>query len=191
MLDLWFPSQIYKETIENFDEINFDLKKSIYTISQTIDCGGPGWVGRPYNTCGTWNISSDDRFKEITLQVTAAVNKYCSLLGVDIARNPATCGEGWLNIYKHGDFQEFHAHAGFKISAVYYVEATESSSIYFESPFLDMNPLPIRMHSAITDQRADYKISAGQILVFRSYLKHCVPPLCEDGTRISLAFNFN
>jgi uncharacterized protein (TIGR02466 family) len=191
MLDLWFPTQIYKERIADFKEINSNLKTVVGNLSQTIPCGGAAWIGRPYNTCGTWNIVTDEQFKLITDKVTNAVTTYCGLLGVDTRKNPVKCEEGWLNIYQHSDFQEYHAHDGFKISAVYYIETTENSSIYFESPYHDVNPLPTKLHSAITDKRAEYKVEAGQIIVFRSYLRHCVPPLKDDGTRISLAFNFN
>jgi uncharacterized protein (TIGR02466 family) len=191
MLDLWFPTQIYREKLEDFEQINSELRPVVKAVSLDTPCGGSAWIGRPYNTCGTWNIATDERFKIITDKVTRAANMYCSLLGVDTGKHPVKCEEGWLNIYEHSDFQEYHAHDGFKISAVYYLDTTENSSIYFQSPYHDVNPLPIRLHSAITDQRADYRVEEGQIIVFRSYLRHCVPPLKDNGTRISLAFNFN
>lgn len=191
MLNLLFPSPIYRERILDNKAINEALIPIIDEIMSDVPCGGRGWIGRPYNTCGTWDISKDERFNTITTRVTDVVKQYYHELGVDVRKNPPKCEEGWLNVYSLSNFQEYHIHEGFRASAVYYVTTTPESKIIFESPFIDMNPLPSLFHTEITDRRAEFAVDAGDVIVFRSFLRHCVPPLQEEGTRISLAFNFN
>lgn len=190
--DLLFPTAVLNDCIENFDPINIALLEHIRGIQKTVPAGGSNWLGKPYNTCGTHNITNDPAFNVITERVTKVVHKYASRLGININRNKFTATEGWLNIYSQQDFQEFHYHSGFVFSAVYYVQAPENSSeIIFESPLPpDMNPLPVMLHSGLTDERARYKVSPGQVIVFRSNLRHCVPAHTGAEDRISLAFNF-
>jgi uncharacterized protein (TIGR02466 family) len=190
--DLCFPTAILNETIKDHEKINIELLSAIEDIRNTIPTGGVNWIGKPYNTCGTFDISKDDRFANIIKEVTANVHLMASRLGVNVSKNKFNCEEGWLNIYKQNDFQEYHLHAGFQFSAVYYVKTpTDSSQIIFESPNPpDMMPLPITFHGPLNDQRVRYPATAGQVIVFRSNLKHCVPSHQGTEERISLAFNF-
>jgi uncharacterized protein (TIGR02466 family) len=190
--DLWFPTPILNEKIQNYEEINSELLIAIDDIRNRVPSGGSNWIGKPYNTCGSFDISKDERFVRVIKEITANVQYMASRLGIDINRNKYQCEEGWLNIYKENDFQEYHLHAGFQFSAVYYVKVPENSSqIIFESPNPpDMMPLPITLHSHVTDQRVRYDPVPGQVIVFRSNLKHCVPSHQGTNERISLAFNF-
>lgn len=189
--DLCFPTAILNERIENCEDINTALVAHIEELKTQIPTGGSNWIGKPYNTCGTYNIVEDPAFSTVTEHVTKMVHVYASRLGINVNRNKFSCQEAWLNVYNQNDFQEYHYHAGFKFSAVYYVQVPTVSEIVFESPLLpDMDPLPVMLHTAITDERARYQAQPGQILVFRSNLRHCVPAYMGTESRISLAFNF-
>jgi uncharacterized protein (TIGR02466 family) len=191
--DLWFPTPILSEKIANHEAINESLLIRISEIQQTIPIGGSNWIGKPYNTCGTFNIADDETFFDIKREVTGLVHLFASRLGIDVNRNKFKCAEGWLNVYRQNDFQEFHHHAGHQFSAVYYVKVpADSSQIVFETPLApDMKPLPISLHSFVTDTRAKYSVEEGQVIVFRSNLRHCVPSHQGTQERISLAFNFD
>jgi len=190
--DLWFPTAILYDTVENADDLNKKLLERIEEIRNTIPAGGRNWLGKPYNTCGTLDISKDPSFEIIVKEISKRVHHYANRLGIDTARHRFTAEDGWLNIYKQSDFQEYHHHATYQFSAVYYVKVPENSSeIIFESPAPpDMNPLPITLHSHLTDQRARYPVKAGDIVIFRSNIRHCVPAHQGTDERISLAFNF-
>ena len=191
--DLWFPTAILQDTIDDYENINKNLIEHIEGIQKTVPSGGYNWIGRPYNTCGTFNIIEDPAFDLITQKVSQKVRDYAGRLGINPNKHQFKCTEAWINIYDKKDFQEYHYHAGHKFSAVYYVQApADSSEIVFESPLLpDMDPLPVTLHSSLTDERARYKSVPGHVIVFRSNLKHCVPAHSGDEKRISLAFNFN
>jgi uncharacterized protein (TIGR02466 family) len=190
--DLWFPTAILNETVKNYEEINSELLPAIADIRNTTPTGGSNWIGTPYNTCGSFDITKDERFFKIIKEVTANVQIMASRLGININRHKFECHEGWLNIYKQNDFQEFHHHAGFHFSAVYYVKSPiGASQIVFDSPLPpDMMPLPVTLHSHLTDERVRYDAKEGQVIIFRSNLRHCVPANQSTDERISLAFNF-
>jgi len=191
--DLWFPTPILSEKIANHKSINESLLVRISEIQETIPTGGSNWIGRPYNTCGTFNVADDEVFCDVKKEVTAFVHLFASRLGVDVNRNKFRCTEGWLNVYRQNDFQESHHHAGHQFSAVYYIKVpADSSQLVFETPLApDMKPLPISLHSFVTDTRAKYSVEEGQVIVFRSNLRHCVPSHQGTQERISLAFNFD
>lgn len=190
--DIWFPTLIATDDVENSDNLNNSLLKRIEEIRQTVPTGGNNWLGKPYNTCGTFDISKDPAFETVIKEVQKRVDNYAKRLGMNLSRDKIQCCEGWLNIYKQSDFQEFHHHAKFQFSAVYYVKVPENSSeIIFDSPKPpDMDPLPVFVHSYLTDERARYQVKAGQVVVFRSNIRHCVPAHQGTDERISLAFNF-
>jgi hypothetical protein len=63
--------------------------------------------------------------------------------------------------------------------------------VTFENPLPDMLPLKnleICDINAETYHIKDMKENC--LLIFRSYLRHMVSPLQQDGERISIAFNF-
>lgn len=192
-VDFWFPTVILNDTIDNQEEINGVLLTRIEEIQKEVPSGGRTWLAAPYNTCGTFDISKDPAFSTIIDEVTNKVHTLAKSLGIDTNRNKFECREGWLNIYNQNQFQEYHYHAGFRFSAVYYVQVPPNSSgIVFESPVgPDMMPMPTMLHSVVTDKTARYEVTAGQVIAFRSYLKHCVPAHMGDGERISLAFNYD
>ena len=191
--DLWFPTAILSEQVKDYKKINQNLLPRIKEIKNSIDVGGKNWIGKPYNTCGTFNIVEDPAFSDVIKEINAWVHFYASRLGIDTSRHKFVSKEGWLNIYHENDFQEFHHHAGHQFSVVYYVKVPENSSnIIFESPLPpDMNPLPITLRTHITDTRAYYNVQEGQIIIFRSNLRHCVPNHKGSDERISLAFNYD
>ena len=49
-------------------------------------------------------------------------------------QNKYRCKEGWFNIYKKYDYQEFHDHGKSTLSAVYFLKSNpkKSSKIYFK-----------------------------------------------------------
>jgi uncharacterized protein (TIGR02466 family) len=99
-----------------------------------------------------------------------------------------------MNISKAGDYQEFHTHNANVFSAVYYVSAPEGSGrILFEDPKEpDMFPLKsIQKKNQLSYTRINYTPTPGLLLIFRSYLRHCVEPGTNTEPRISIALNFS
>jgi uncharacterized protein (TIGR02466 family) len=193
-LDLWFPTAIYREGIENADQINSKLIDRIYEIKKTVPSGGYNWLEKTYNTLGTYDIRQDEAFSEILSQVTTHVNHVAGMTGLDLSKRQLVCREAWFNIYGRNDAQEFHTHPGYTYSAVYYVKTPPNSSkLVFESPLEpDMRPLhPMTELHELNYKSAEYAAAEGNVVIFRSYVRHSVPKHDSDEERISIAFNFD
>lgn len=98
----------------------------------------------------------------------------------------------WANIYQKGHFQETHIHPGFDFSAVYFVSTPlGSGKLEFENPLLPFNMRPIRTNAEteLNSTKAVYAPVEGQLVIFRSNLRHGVYPHNSNEPRISLAFN--
>ena len=99
--------------------------------------------------------------------------------------------DAWCVKYQKGDYQEYHHHGGSMISVVYFLKVDEDSAkIYFKQPFIDMIEPRYKQFRDDTYQTVFYTPQPGMILIFRSYLEHCVEKHDNDSERITLSYNF-
>ena len=175
-------SLVSKEYLEEMITECKDIQKQIKT-------GGDNWNCNTYNTLGTYELKHNPKFKKLIDVVTDKVNLYAKELR---SNYNYTCGNSWFNIYKKGDYQEYHYHSNSHFSAIFVLQTPKPYPIVtFENPLPDMLPLKnleICDINAETYHVRDMKENC--LLVFRSYLRHMVSPLQQDGERISIAFNF-
>ena len=64
------------------------------------------------------------------------------------------------------------------------------AKIYFKQPFIDMIEPRYKQFRDDTFQTVFYTPQPGMILIFRSYLEHCVEKHDSDSERITLSYNF-
>jgi uncharacterized protein (TIGR02466 family) len=138
---------------------------------------------------GTFEIHSDPLFNNLYSEVKKHVNRFARELHVhkDLEFN---CQQSWANIYHKNDYQESHFHPNFVFSAVYYAKTTPDTKIIFENPVMDMFPLEVEVS---TDVNKTYEIiypQTGDLIIFRSYLRHQIPVHTTDDKKITIAFNF-
>ena len=189
-IELWFPVSIY--TVENLctKEENKELSKYCLDLSGHVPNGGEDWYGNTYNTHGTYELTSDLKFKPLLNLISMHVQEYAKAHNSFV--NYKIRGS-WLNVSKENDFQEFHTHNDSIISAVYYLAApTGSGALVFEDPKEpDMYPLRnIKTKNDLSFTRIKYEPVEGKLLIFRSYLRHLVEPNTNTEPRISIALNF-
>ena len=98
----------------------------------------------------------------------------------------------WFNIYKKGDYQEYHYHANSYFSAIFVLQTPKPSpTIVFENPLTDMLPLKNLDVCEINAETFNVNgMDENCLLIFRSHLRHMVHPLQHEGERISIALNF-
>ena len=137
-------------------------------------------------------ISAEEKtFKKINEFVANAVKNYCLINSYDSKKIQTVPTEGWLNIYKKGDSQEYHTHSRSVISAVYFLKLPKhSSKLYFKPPFVDMIEPDIIEPTFNNMSLIEINPKEGSVIVFRSYLPHMVSQHNNKQERISLAYNF-
>lgn len=100
--------------------------------------------------------------------------------------------EIWMNVLKPGGSQFMHTHANSFVSGIFYVTTPEpGATTAFRKPsggseFIFRNDVPRGHFSADTWQVPD--VSAGDLVLYPSYLMHGVPPN-QGPERITVAFN--
>ena len=191
MINRFFPTLLGVEVNSEHHKIEKKLIKKCFDIENQIKSGGENWISNTtYNTIGEYNIFLDDNFKPINDFVINSVIKFCDELKINqncIDKNP----NAWFNIYKEGDYQEYHHHGNTAISVVYFLKVPENSAkTYFKNPVLDMIPLSYTEYTPDTFERIHFEPQPGMLLIFRSHLEHCVEKQTTKDKRISLAYNF-
>lgn len=190
MIEKFFPTSFYvKPNILSNVELQ-KLEKYSLNLKKSKKKGGDNWFSDVYNTHGSYDILKDKNFNKIVSQINFHVNEYAKICGSDFLYKP---GNGWINIYNKGDYQEFHTHSDAIISAVYMISCPEKSgSLIFENP-IEPDMLPLKNINVLNEynyKTVSYNLPANTLLIFRSYVRHMVKR-CENITpRISLALNY-
>ena len=101
----------------------------------------------------------------------------------------------WVNIMPHRVVHSLHLHPLSSVSGTYYVQVPRGApGIKFEDPRLDkFMAAPPRKTSCSVHNRqwVTLATSAGQVVLFESWLRHEVPPNTRAQERVSISFNFN
>ena len=192
ILHRYFPTNIGVDVNSNHHEVVSKAVDRCYELKKKVCSGGENWVSKStYNTLTKYNIFSDSSFDSINNFVIESVKNYCNQLDVDLDCLDEKPTDAWFNIYQKGDYQEYHHHGGSMISVVYFLKVDEDSAkIYFKQPFIDMIEPRYKQFRDDTFQTVFYTPQPGMILIFRSYLEHCVEKHDSDSERITLSYNF-
>ena len=110
----------------------------------------------------------------------------------------------WANVNRSGHGNEFHTHPGALWSAVYYVDdggaaddPTRGGQLELQDPrgvapaMYRPDLIPAVPDGESTGASQLMPPRAGHVIMFPSWLSHCVRPYRGDGVRISIAFNFS
>ena len=99
----------------------------------------------------------------------------------------------WLNFTKKGESHHEHVHPNSIISSVFYIDTDETDKIQFHSG----EAYHAQIVFSVNDK--DYNtfnskswwlpVQTGKLLLFPSSLRHSVPSVTSDKTRVSLSFN--
>ena len=187
-IETWFPTFIGQEVLKDNEKIAKKIVPICKEIQSKIKNKENNWVSKLYQTCHTYNICNDKRFDIINNIVYEKVHEYIKAIGGTLIINNA---EGWFNVYKKYDFQEFHCHPNRQLSVIYVLKSTkENPKIIFErNEGLYTEEFDVDTKALSTKVR--YGSIQGNLLIFRSSLHHCVEMKQDNSERISLAYNFN
>ena len=110
---------------------------------------------------------------------------------LDTAHHPLRVKDCWVNVYADGDSQEIHVHPNSVISGIYYVAAPPGcGQTLFHSPFSEvMLDPPTTGTNDVNTPMVGVTPRAGDMILFRSWLRHSVKPTPGKEERISIAFN--
>lgn len=188
MIEYWWPQEVGFYDNPKHNELN--LIDYCYEIQAKTESGGKGWISKEtYNTSdGAYELHLDSRFKQLNDWINKSITLYIQETKIDFKPKEY---QSWFNIYKKGDYQEVHVHPNSILSAVYFLKAGEkSSSLVLHPPFQDQRDISKTDGSMGTTTTIKYNPIPGRLVVFRSYLPHCVGKHQDDEDRITIAYNY-
>lgn len=188
----YFPTSffIFEELLSK-EENEILLNKS-YEIKNNSEKGGTNFLSKLYNTHGSFDLLNDLHFKKLISLVEDKTNEFAKEM---LSNSKYNVLSSWLNFYHKNDFQEYHQHSDSIFSAVYIIKAEKNDCyLTFENPSnpCDMKKLKnINAYNELTFETVKFDISERSLIIFRSFLKHCVTPKIKESMRISAAFNLS
>lgn len=190
---LLFPTVVQTTDIEGADALNEELLTGVAALQRQIPNTKPDdWACSVYTTLHSdidlFAIAPFSKVKELALR---EVSRYAELLHMHAPYPYLRILDAWINVYNEGDSQEMHIHQNSIFSGIYYIQAPEGcSSVMFRSPSADtMIDPPKTAIDELNSTDAMFPAVAGQMIIFRSHLRHSVLPNTTGTPRISLSFN--
>ena len=190
-----FPIGLYAQPDVLTPEENDILISKVYKLRTVFGAGNTqDWLSgtrSPDNCYKQSNIAEYLEFKPLVERITQCVHELAREHGSD---DDYFCTEGWYNIYSSNRYQEYHVHPNSIFSAVYFMKSGEDSQgLHIKRPDYG-GMLPPKNKKRDTPFNQEVIIAPPQertVIIFRSYLEHCVPPSNLKTDRVTLSLNFS
>ena len=186
--ELHFPTPIYIFD-HNDPSLNVQLEKDILN-----------WMNEDKGLSKTnirgWHSTTDmhikPEYKRLVQGLYEAQNKIYEEEHLD---SEPFLGGMWANVNPPGGMNRAHMHPNSLWSGVYYVKAPKNcgvlkiddprTSAAMSRPRIKEGDIPTRLYREINCQPI-----TGRLIMFPSWVTHCVDPNDSDDIRISVSFNF-
>jgi uncharacterized protein (TIGR02466 family) len=134
-------------------------------------------------------------FAELERKLERHVHAFAAAAQWELAGRPLSMTDCWVNIMPRRTAHSGHLHPLSTLSGTYYVETPGGSpGLKFEDPRLErFMAAPPHKRRVRTANKAWIIVpaTAGQLILFESWLRHEVAPNAQAGERISVSFNYN
>ena len=186
--DLLFPTPIYCADL-NDDALNQQLERDIINWSNQD-------TGVVKTNIKGWHSTTDMNHKpEYKKLVDILYEAQRTIYDQEHLDSEPFLGNMWANINPPGAMNRAHIHPNSLWSGVYYVKASENSGLLrIEDPKSISLMVRPRMKQGKPPRRLwredNYKPKAGRLIMFPSWLNHCVDTNESNDIRISVSFNF-
>lgn len=132
------------------------------------------------------NVLNDVRMSKIQLFINQSLLKYKN----DIMKVKSKCElyitESWIVYLNNGESVHQHSHPNSIISGVLYHNEAEITFVNEKRPIIWFDESG---YNEFNSNEHKMKLKQGELILFPSTLTHCVRPIEQEKTRMSLAFN--
>ena len=186
--DLVFPTPIYIADIKH-PTLNQQLERDIINWSNqdkgVVRTNIKGWHS-------TTDMNLKPEYQDLVNMLHEAQRTIYDQEHLD---SEPFLGNMWANINPPGSMNRAHIHPNSLWSGVYYVKASENSGqLKIEDPRSVALMVRPRMKQGKPPRRLwredNYEPKAGRLIMFPSWLNHCVDTNESNDIRISVSFNF-
>ena len=186
--ELYFPTPIYIADIKH-PTLNQELERDILAWSNK-DKG----ITRT-NIQGWHSDTNMNELPEYAKLVDMLYSAQRTIYDQEYYESEPFLGNMWANINPPGGSNRAHIHPNSLWSGVYYVKAPQNSGqLKIEDPrSVALMTRPKQKDVPKPDRlwrEHHYEPKAGRLIMFPSWLNHCVDPNNSNDIRISVSFNF-
>ena len=186
--ELYFATPIYVKDVGT-PEFNAQLEQNIINWSRQDK-------GVQKTNVNGWHSPTDMHLKpEYKMLVDILYQAQHFIYKDELLDNEPFLGNMWANINPPGGYNRAHTHPNSLWSGVYYVKAPINSghlkvedpkpSINISRPRRKQGQLPKHLWNEV-----HFEPIAGRLIMFPSWLNHCVDTNQSNDIRISVSFNF-
>jgi uncharacterized protein (TIGR02466 family) len=198
-----FPSSVYAASLQSAGAnraLNRQLLKECLQLRKD-DAAGRRWSIANYSG-GYTSYGSVHRlhqvsptFEALRIKLQRHISAFARAAHWDLRGRKLSMTDCWINIMPRRTVHGLHLHPNSTISGTYYVQIPPGSpGLKFEDPRLDrFMAAPPRHSRAPRETRpwVTFPASAGQLLLFESWLRHEVASNQTNAERISVSFNYD
>ena len=189
-MHLFFSTPVWINEINNYEDINTDLKKYLYLEKEKNPKGTKksnisGWHSEDFDL-------KNESFKNFIKEISKNIGNAVKDMSWDLESQIVKITSMWAIINSKNAFNEKHHHGNSALSAAYYVKAKKNSGdiMFFDPRQANVFHHPISSEvNKINSQVQSVTPKAGTLILFPSYLEHKVNPNLSDEDRIVISFN--
>ena len=186
--ELFFATPIYIKDIQDLT-MNKQLERDIITWSNQDK-------GLQKTNVNGWHSTDDMHLKpeyKKLVDILFEAQKY--IYKIELLDNEPFLGNMWANINPPGGYNKAHTHPNSLWSGVYYIKTPKNCgnlTIMDPKSVAEMTH-PRRKEGQLPSylwRDVHFEPVAGRLIMFPSWLNHCVDPNQSNDIRISVSFNF-
>jgi uncharacterized protein (TIGR02466 family) len=197
-----FPTLIYTAPLQRRGAAAFNLQllKECRQL-RLDDAAGRRWSAENYpggyTSYGSvhWLQRISPTFKALESKLARHVNTFADTVEWDLTGRELKMTDCWINIMPKHVVHGLHLHPLSTVSGTYYLKVPAGTpGIKFEDPRLDrFMAAPPRVPTAKRESRTwgTFAATAGEVVLFESWLRHEVVPNRVDAERVSISFNYS
>lgn len=194
-----FVTKLYRAALAEAKALNGELARACLAIAAE-DAAGKRWCKQHGYGGYTSYASLDDlpRREPSIARLKPALDRHAAAfaeaLNLELAGRKLRLDSLWINVLAPGGAHAGHIHPHSVLSGTYYVDTPKgASALKLEDPRhpLMMAAPPRRADAPEAERTFVYvQPSAGEVLMWESFVRHEVPPNGARAARISISFNY-
>ncbi|MBK18895.1 MAG: hypothetical protein CMM52_08685 [Rhodospirillaceae bacterium] len=192
-----FPTPLYQRVMPGYETVNPELTRIILEHEKESVSLGRSNVGGWHSGDDLleWPYPEIDALKGWIGEAVGEITNMEMEGRLSQDHDVNMDGGAWVNLCRNGDYNTIHNHPACSWSGVYYVSLgnrdpsapEQTGQIEFLDPRMGATAVGLNGPDSLPKMRIEPV--AGMMLVFPSWLYHCVNPFIGTGERISISFN--
>ncbi|HRO02297.1 MAG TPA: TIGR02466 family protein [Terricaulis sp.] len=195
-----FVTKLYRAALEEAPALNGDLLRACRAIAAD-DGAGQAWSRehgyKGYTSYGSLNDLPlrDPTFAALKKALDKHAAAFAKALHFELGARKLKLDSLWINVLEPGGVHTGHIHPHSVLSGTYYLDIPKgASALKLEDPRLPMMmAAPARREDAPESERSFVYVapSAGEVLMWESFVRHEVPANGAKKSRVSISFNYS